>query len=60
MGARTAIQYDKELKEFYKRRVASGKSKTSSLNIVRNKIIYRMFAVVKRGTPFIKNYLQTA
>lgn len=60
MGARTAIQHDKELREFYQRRTAGGKSKTSTLNIVRNKIIYRMFAVVKRGTPFIKNYLPAA
>jgi transposase len=60
MGSRTAIQYDKELRAFYLRRLEIGKSKTSTLNIVRNKIIYRMFAVVKRQTAFIENYLQAA
>jgi transposase len=59
-SAKSAIQYDKELKRFYHRRIAIGKSKRSTINIVRNKILYRMFAVIKRQTPFIENYLQTA
>ncbi len=59
-AARSAIQHDPELKAFYQRRLKMGKSKRSTINIVRNKIIYRMFAVVKRGTPFVKNYLQAA
>jgi transposase len=60
LSAKSAIQYDKELREYYLRRIAIGKSKMSTINIVRNKILYRMFAVVKRQTPFIENYLQTA
>ena len=59
-SAKSAIQYDKELKQYYKRRIEMGKSKKSTINIVRNKILYRMFAVIKRQTPFVKNYLQTA
>ncbi len=59
-SAKSAIQYDKELKSFYERRIAIGKSKKSTINIVRNKILYRMFAVIHRQTPFIENYLQTA
>ena len=51
LGAASAIQADKELKAYYQRRIASGKSKMSTLNIVRNKIIHRVFAVVRRGTP---------
>lgn len=60
LSAKSAIQYDKELKEYYLRRTAIGKSKMSTINIVRNKIIYRMFAVIRRGTPFVQNYLQIA
>lgn len=60
LSAKTAIQYDKELRDFYIRRLEMGKSKMSTINIVRNKILYRMFAVVKRQTPFIENYLQAA
>ena len=60
LSAKTAIQYDKELREYYLRRTANGKSKMSTINIVRNKILYRMFAVIKRQTPFLENYLQAA
>ena len=60
LSAKTAIQYDKELREYYLRRTEKGKSKMSTINIVRNKILYRMFAVVKRQTPFVENYLQAA
>lgn len=52
LAAKSAIQYDKELREYYLRRIANGKSKMSTINVVRNKIIYRMFAVVKRQTPY--------
>ena len=60
LSAKTAIQYDKELREYYLRRTTDGKSKMSTINIVRNKILYRMFAVIKRQTPFSENYLQAA
>jgi transposase len=60
LAAKCAIQHDNELKAYYQRRLAIGKSKMSTINIVRNKIIYRMFAVVKRGTPFVENYLPAA
>lgn len=60
MAARSAIQHDKELKAYYKRRVDEGKNKTSTLNIVRNKLITRMFAVIKRQTPYVEDYLATA
>ena len=60
LAAKSASQFDPELKAFYQRRIQSGKSKMSTINIIRNKIIYRMFAVIKRQTPFIENYLQAA
>ena len=60
LSAKSAIQYDKELREYYLKRIASGKSKMSTINIVRNKILYRMFAIVKRQTPFLNDYLQAA
>jgi transposase len=60
LAAKSAIQYDKELKEYYIKRTQNGKSKMSTINVVRNKILGRMFAVIKRQTPFIENYLQAA
>lgn len=53
LASGSAIQADPELKAYYKRRVQAGKSKMSTLNIIRNKLINRVFAVVKRGTPFV-------
>lgn len=60
LSAKSAIQYDKELHEYYLRRIGDGKSKMSTINIVRNKILGRMFAVIKRQTPFSENYLHAA
>lgn len=60
LAAKSAIQYDKELKEYYLKRTQNGKSKMSTINVVRNKLLYRMFAVIKRQTPFVENYLYAA
>ena len=51
-GASTAIQHDQEMKSYYQRRVKEGKSKRSTINIVRAKLVARMFAVIKRQTPY--------
>jgi transposase len=52
LSAKSAIQHDKELREYYLRRIAAGKSKMSTINIVRNKILHRIFAVINRQTPY--------
>src|SRR5690606_4761512 len=44
LAAKTAIQYDNELKKFYLNKTAAGKAKMSTINIIRNKLVYRMFA----------------
>ena len=49
----TAIQYNPEMKAFYERRLAMGKNEMSTINIIRNKILARAFAVVQRGTPYV-------
>ena len=49
----TAIQNDRELKAYYHRKLEEGKNKFSVQNAVKNKIIQRVFAVVKRGTPYV-------
>jgi transposase len=60
LAAKSAIQFDNELHEYYQRRLEAGKSKRCIINIVRNKIVTRMFAVINRQTPFVENYLQPA
>lgn len=52
LSAFCAIRVDAELKQYYTRRVAEGKGKMSCINIIRAKIVARMFAVVKRQSPY--------
>lgn len=52
LSARSAAQFNPEIRNYYQRRVAEGKSKQSTLNMVRNKLIARMFAVIKRQEPY--------
>ena len=54
LGAKVALQHNTEIKLFYERRVEMGKNKMSTINIIRNKLIARMFAVIKRGTPYVE------
>ena len=49
----TAVQWNPEMRAYYNRRINEGKSKMSTMNIIRNKILARAFAVVQRGTPYV-------
>jgi transposase len=51
--ATSAKQHNPEMRLYYQRRVAEGKNEMSTLNIIRNKLIARAFAVVQRGTPYV-------
>lgn len=53
MCAGTAIQYDAEMKLYYEKRVSEGKNKMSTMNIIRNKLISRIFAVIERDSPYV-------
>jgi transposase len=52
----SAVQFNPEIKMYYQRRLAEGKNQMSTLNIVRNKLLARIFAVVQRGTPYVDTY----
>lgn len=56
LGAMSAIVRDGELKDYYYRKLADGKPKMSALNAVRNKIIGRAFACVKRNELYKADY----
>jgi transposase len=49
----SAIRHDPEMKVYYNRRTEIGKHKMNSINAVRNKLLARVFAVIKRGTPYV-------
>jgi transposase len=52
MGAMSVISKDPELRDYYQRKVAQGKNKMLVINAVRNKIIHRLCAVIKRGCEY--------
>jgi len=56
MAAMNAVRNPGELQEYYQRKVHAGKNKMSALNAVRNKLIHRVFAVVRDGVIYQKNY----
>jgi transposase len=57
MAASSVIQIKGEYRDYYNKRVKElGKNKMSTLNIVRNKLVYRVFAVVNRQTPYVDLY----
>ena len=53
MCALNAKKYDYQIKEYYERKVADGKNKMLVLNNVRNKLLSRVLAVVKRQQPYV-------
>jgi len=56
MAAMTSIVHNPDIKAYYERKVAEGKSKMSVINAARNKLLSYVLAVVKRGEPYRLNY----
>lgn len=55
LGAMSAIRLENDLGQYFKRKVSEGKNKMSVLNAVRNKIIHRIYALIKK-----QNYYQNS
>ena len=58
MGALSAIRNNQEIKAYYERKVAEGKPKMLVINAVRNKLITRIFACIRDGRKYQKNYIR--
>lgn len=52
MAAVSATRYVPDIKQYYERKVSEGKHKMCVINAIRNKLIKRVMAVVKRGTLY--------
>ena len=50
----TAILHDPDLTKYYKRKIKEGKKPGVVVNAIKNKIIHRVFAVIKRKTSYVK------
>ena len=59
-AAKSAINFDPWLKKYYERKRKEGKSYGCVLNAVKFKLIERVFAVVKRGTPYVNTMKYSA
>jgi len=55
MSALAAINHDPDIREYYLRKVEEGKNKMLIVNNVRNKLVHRICAVIKRQQPYVKN-----
>jgi len=56
LSAMAAIRSKNEFQAYYLRKTLDGKNKMSVLNAVRNKILHRIFAVVRNETTYQENY----
>lgn len=56
--AMSAIQNDKEMKAYFEKKLLEGKNKMSIINAVRNKLVHRVFAVVRDNRMYEDNYVK--
>ena len=57
-GANSARKWDPELYAYYARKIDEGKEHKLVINSIRCKMVNRVFAVIKRGTPYVNTYQQ--
>jgi transposase len=55
LAAMAATRAAGDLREYFIRKVKEGKNKMSVINAIRNKLVHRMFSVIKRQTPYVIN-----
>jgi len=55
--AMSTLGKDRDLTAYYVRKVSEGKGKMLVINAIRNKILHRLCAVIKRGTPYQAEYV---
>lgn len=59
-GARSLMTHNKETQEYVRKKTQEGKCQQTIVNNVRNKIIHRMFAVIRDRVPFDKDYINNS
>jgi transposase len=56
-AAKCAARYDPNIRDYYQRKIAEGKNKWLVINNVRNKLIHRIFALVKNKQSYQLDYM---
>jgi transposase len=54
--ALAALRFDTGLKAYYERKIKEGKNKMSIINAIRNKLVLRIFAVIRDNRIYVNNY----
>ena len=54
MCALSAKSVDPQIAAYYQKKIKEGKHVMSALNAIRNKLLHRIFAVVNRGSEYVK------
>jgi transposase len=57
-GANSAKSHDPEIRAYFKRKIEEGKDHKAVINAISCKLVNRVFAVVKRQTPYVSTYQQ--
>lgn len=57
-GAHVASKWDPDINAYYTRKIKEGKDHNSVINAIKCKLVNRVFAVVKRQTPYVNLYQQ--
>ncbi len=52
-GARSVIQHNAELRQYYERKIGEGKHDLSAVNAIKNKIVLRVAAVINHQKPYV-------
>jgi transposase len=60
LAAVSTLSRQTELKEYFDRKVEQGKNKMLVINAIRNKLVLRAAAVIKRQQPYVDNYVGKA
>ena len=53
-AAVSAKVHDPQISSYYKKKIDEGKEKGLVINAIKNKLIHRVFCVIKRQTPYVK------
>ena len=56
MCALSSIRNNKEMKQYYEKKVKEGKNKMSVINAIRNKLLKKVFACVRDGKMYEYNH----
>lgn len=60
LGARSIVTNRDEFRQYYQRKAQEGKADLSIINAVRNKILLRAAAVIKKQQRYVENYKKAA